>query len=129
MNLEGKVAIVTAALALGAAQLLLPKRVRRHRFVGYVWCGLLVGVAVSGLAVQLDPKGAVTLIHRISSYFSIATLALLPIVIHAGRTGQREAHRNALLGIFGLLLLAGGMSFIPGRAIGDLVIQAARQAP
>lgn len=121
------VGAASVALVLGAAQLVLPKGGKRHRLFGYVWCGLLALVAVSGLAVQLNPNGGVTLIHRISSYFSIATLVLLPIVIHAGRTGQRKAHRNALLGIFGLLLLAGGMSFIPGRAVGDLVIQAVRQ--
>jgi uncharacterized membrane protein len=114
------------ALALGAAQLWLPKRAPRHHLIGYLWCGLLAMVAVSGLGVQLDPKGGVTFIHRVSSYFSIATLVLLPIVIHAGRTGRRKAHRNALLGVFALLLLAGGMSFIPGRAVGDLVSQAWR---
>jgi uncharacterized membrane protein len=115
------------ALALGAAQLLLSKRAKRHRLMGYAWCSLLAFLAVSGLAVDLDPGGA-TVIHRISSLFSVATLALLPIVVHAGRTGQKRMHRNALLAVFSLLLLAGGLTFFPHRAIGGLFVGLSGQA-
>lgn len=109
------------ALIIGAAQMLLARRGLRHRLMGYLWCGLLAAIAVSGLAVHLEP-GGVTPIHRISSLFSVATLALLPIVIHAGRTGQRRSHRNAILAIYALLITAGALTFLPQRAIGSLFV-------
>lgn len=122
------VAVALAALGIGAAQFLLARKGRRHRLMGYLWCGLLACVAVSGLAVQLEP-GGVTVIHRISSLFSVATLALLPIVIHAGRTGQRRTHRNAILAIYALLFTAGALAFLPHRAMGSLFVILAGAAP
>lgn len=116
-----------AALGLGATQVLLAKRGRRHRWAGYLWCGLLAVVALSGLAVRLDP-GEVTPIHRISSLFSVATLALLPVVIQAGQTGQRRTHRNAILAIYALLITAGGLTFLPHRAIGGLFVTLAQHS-
>lgn len=115
------VALGLAALTLGAAQILLAKRVRRHRLMGYIWCVLLAVISVSGLAVHLEP-GQVTPIHRISSLFSVATLALLPIVIHADRTGQKRTHRNAIVAIYLLLITAGALTFFPHRAIGSLFV-------
>lgn len=115
------VALGLAALILGAAQILLAKRARRHRLMGYLWCGLLAVIAMSGLAVHLEP-GQVTPIHRISSLFSVATLALLPVVIHAGRMGQKRTHRNAVVAIYLLLITAGALTFLPHRAIGSLFV-------
>ena len=115
------VAAGLAVLALGAMQLTLKKGDRRHRMIGYAWCALMALMALSGLAVQLDPNGRVTLIHKLSSGFSVATLALLPLVIWAGRTGRRQLHRNTVLVLFFLMLQAGALTFIPHRALGLLV--------
>ena len=109
------------ALALGVAQLGLKKGDRRHRLIGYAWCALMAFIAVSGLAVQLEP-GHVTFIHMASSLFAAVDLILLPIVIWAARAGRPRLHRNAALGMFACLLNAGVLAFIPQRAIGALVI-------
>jgi uncharacterized membrane protein len=114
------VALALVTLALGVAQLALKKGDRRHRLVGYGWCALMAGVGVSGMAIQLEP-GHVTLIHRISSGFSVLNLVLIPIVVWAARTGRRRVHRIAALTMFATLINAGAMAFIPWRAIGSLV--------
>jgi uncharacterized membrane protein len=119
------IAAVLAAMPLGVVQLVAPKGTFNHRTLGYLWCALLVLAAMSSFAIQLDPEGGVTLIHAISSLFSVATLILIPLVIHFGRTGRAKAHRRALLGIFFFLLLAGILSFLPGRAFGDLIVSLA----
>lgn len=115
------VAAGLGVLVLGALQLALSKGDRRHRLIGYAWCALMAALAVSGLMVQLDPGGGVTLIHWASSGFSIATLALLPVAIWAGRSGRRMLHRNTVLALFFLMLLAGALTFIPHRALGLLM--------
>jgi uncharacterized membrane protein len=107
-------------LALGAAQLALPKGDARHRLVGYGWCAAMAFICVSGLMIQLEP-GHITIPHMASSVFAVANLMLLPVVIWSARTGRRRTHRIAVLWMFGLMLNAGAMAFIPQRAIGSLV--------
>ncbi len=108
-------------IALAVIQVVLPKGGSKHKILGHVWCAVMSVVAVSSFAIQLSPDGAVTLVHRISSLFSIATLVLIPLVVHYGRTRKRGAHRKALLGVLAFILLAGALSFAPGRTFGDLV--------
>ena len=114
------IAVALLVLGLGVLQLALPKGDRRHRLVGYAWCGLIAAVCLSGLLVQLEP-GHVTLIHWLSSGFAAADLLLLPVVIYAGRTGRRRLHRNAAMATFLIMLNAGALAYIPQRAIGSLV--------
>jgi uncharacterized membrane protein len=107
-------------LALGAAQLALPKGDARHRLIGYGWCAAMAYICVTGLMIQLEP-GHVTIPHMASSVFAVANLMLLPVVIWSARTGRRRTHRLAVLWMFGLMLNAGLLAFIPQRTIGSLV--------
>ena len=113
-------AVAMLALALGAAQLGLKKGDRRHRLIGYAWCGLMGFVSLSGLLIQLEP-GRLTFVHMASSAFSLINLILLPLVIFGARTGRPRLHRFAALGMFATLLNAGALAFIPFRAVGSLV--------
>ncbi len=113
-------AVAMAALTLGALQLGLKKGDRRHRLVGYAWCGLMAFISLSGLLIQLQP-GQVSFIHQASSVFSVINLILLPLVIIGARTGRPRLHRFAALGMFATLLNAGALAFIPFRAVGSLV--------
>ncbi len=114
------IAVALVALALGSLQLGLGKGDRRHRLMGYAWCALMGFIGVSGLLIQLEP-GHVTIVHRISSLFAAADLIFLPMVIYAARTGRRRLHRFAALAMFGCMLNAGALAFIPQRAVGSLV--------
>lgn len=112
---------VLLALALGVVQLVGRKGTLNHRKLGYLWCGLMVLAAVSSFLIDLKPDAPMTFIHKSSSAFSIGTLILLPLVVYFGRKGRATGHRRALLGIYFLLLLAGGLSFIHGRAFGEVM--------
>ena len=114
------VAVALLTLALGAMQLGLRKGDRRHRLIGYAWCGLMAFISLSGLLIQLEP-GHVTFVHMASSGFSVINLILLPLVIWGARTGRRRLHKIAALGMFACLLNAGALAFIPFRGVGSLV--------
>jgi uncharacterized membrane protein len=109
---------VLAALPIGVSQLLLPKGTIRHRAVGYVWCALMTVTALFSFAIHtINPHG-LSPIHL----FSVLTLVLVPVIIYRARKGQVSRHQRAVLGlIIGGLIIAGLFTFIPGRALGDLV--------
>jgi uncharacterized membrane protein len=113
-------ATVLAAVPLGLSQLVLPKGTLRHRTVGYVWIALMVTTALVSFAVHtINPKG-LSPIHL----FSVLTLVLAPMIVINARRGQVERHRRAVLGVMlGGLVIAGLFTFIPGRALGQLVFR------
>lgn len=111
-------ASVLLALPLGASQLLLPKGTIRHRAVGYVWCALMAFTALVSFAIHTINPGGLSAIHL----FSVLTLVLAPVIIYQARTGQVARHQRAVLGlIIGGLVIAGLFTFVPGRALGQLV--------
>jgi uncharacterized membrane protein len=111
---------VLVALPLGISQLLLPKGTLRHRTVGYVWVGLMTTTALISFAIHgINPKG-LSPIHL----FSVLTLVFAPLIVFFARRGQVERHRGAVLGLMlGGLVVAGLFTFIPGRALGQLVFR------
>lgn len=114
-------ATVLAALPLGISQLLLPKGTFRHRVVGYVWIVLMVTTAIVSFSVHTINRTGLGLspIHL----FSVLTLISAPGIVWAARTGRVEHHRRAVLGLMlGGLVIAGIFTFIPGRALGQLVL-------
>jgi uncharacterized membrane protein len=113
-------AVALMVLALGAAQLALPKGDKRHRLIGYAWCALMAFISVSGLMIRLQP-GRPSVIHIASSVFAVINLVLLPLVIWGARTGRRRLHRIAALCMFASMLNAGLMAFVPFRTVGLLV--------
>jgi uncharacterized membrane protein len=109
---------VFLALPLGLSQLVLPKGTLRHRVIGYLWCGLMLITALVSFAVhEINPAG-LSFIHL----FSVLTLVLVPIIILNARRGNVSAHQRAVLGLMlGGLVIAGAFTFVPGRALGELV--------
>ena len=109
---------VLAALPLGLSQLVLPKGTIRHRIVGYVWLALMVFTALVSFAIHAINKNGLSPIHL----FSVLTLVSAPVIAYAARRGRVESHRRAVLGLMGGgLVIAGIFTFIPGRALGQLV--------
>ncbi|MEO8927480.1 MAG: hypothetical protein ABI306_10005, partial [Caulobacteraceae bacterium] len=109
---------VMAALPLGVSQLVLPKGTLRHRTVGYVWCALMTFTALVSFAIHSINPGGLSPVHL----FAVLTLVSVPAIVHFARTGQAPRHRRAVLGlIIGGLVIAGLFTFVPGRALGQLV--------
>jgi uncharacterized membrane protein len=111
---------VLFALPLGVSQLVLPKGTFRHKTVGWIWVILMTITALVSFAIHgINPHG-LSWIH----IFSVLTLISTPQIIFYARTGRVEAHRGTVLGLMlGGLVVAGLFTFIPGRALGQLVFR------
>jgi len=111
---------VMLALPLGISQLVLPKGTFRHRTVGYIWIALMVFTALVSFAIHTINPGGLSPIHL----FSVLTLISAPLIVWRARRGQVAQHQRAVLGLMiGGLAIAGLFTFLPGRALGRLVMQ------
>lgn len=111
-------ATVLAALPLAASQIVLPKGTTRHRAVGYVWCALMIATALISFAVHESNPHGFSFIHL----FSALTLVFVPLLIWHARAGRIEHHRRTVLWLVaGGLVIAGLFTFVPGRALGELL--------
>lgn len=102
-----------AAFVLGLIQLAAPKGTLPHRTVGWIWVVLMAIVCISSFWIHdLRMIGIWSPIHLLS----IITLVALPFAVLHARHHRVEAHRGAMLKIFGgALLIAGFFTFWPGR--------------
>jgi uncharacterized membrane protein len=109
---------VLLALPIGVSQLVLPKGTLRHRILGYVWIGLMLFTATASFAVHsLNPHG-LSPIHA----FSVLTFISAPMIVYGARKGRIEQHRASVLGlIMGGLVIAGLLTFLPGRVLWELM--------
>jgi uncharacterized membrane protein len=79
----------------------------------------MVFTALVSFAIHTINPNGLSPIHL----FSVLTLAMAPFIALAARRGDVERHRRAVLGLLGGgLVLAGLFTFIPGRALGDLLL-------
>ncbi len=88
------------------------KGTRVHRIVGWIWAGLMLTTALTSfLIMELNP-GRLSYIHLLSGWTAFAT----PLGVWAARTHRVALHRRMMTGlVVGGLLIAGGLTFIPGR--------------
>ena len=107
-----------SALGLGIAVLSMTKGTARHRFLGRVWVGLMLAVAISSFWIQeLRAGQGFSPIHLLS----IWTLISLAVAIWAIRTGRRRVHRNFMIGTFIGVVAAGAFTMLPGRIVGTFL--------
>src|SRR3979411_2466273 len=101
------------AFVLGVVQLAAPKGTLPHRALGWIWVGLMAGVAASSFWIhQIRLVGPWSPIHLLS----IFTLAMLPLGVWRAPRHQVNAHRWTMIGIFtGALVIAGLFTLFPGR--------------
>lgn len=102
-----------AALFLGMTQLIFQKGGHRHKTIGYVWCALMVLVAVSSFGIHdIRLFGPFSPIHLLS----IVTLVALASAIFAARRGDIKSHRIAMRWLFFAALIGAGIfTLLPGR--------------
>ena len=111
-------ASVMLALPLGISQLVLPKGTIRHRTVGYIWIALMVFTALVSFAIHTVNPHGLSPIHL----FSVLTLVTAPMIAWSARTGQVKRHQRSVLSLMiGALFIAGLFTFVPGRALGELL--------
>lgn len=105
------------ALLVGSVILFRPKGRGLHKALGWTWVIAMGATAVSSLFITGLNGGFYSFVHLLSGW----TIIALPMAIHAIRNRKVEAHRQAMTGMFvGGLLVAGALTFIPGRVMFEM---------
>jgi len=105
-------ATVLAALVLATVQILGPKGRRLHRVLGWTLAVLLVTTAIFSLFIR-NPGGG---LFNPFQLFSAWTLVAIPLSVLAARAHKVRRHAAMMMGLYvGGLLLAGALTFLPGR--------------
>ena len=100
------------ALAIGIVIMARPKGVGLHKTLGWSWVIAMATTAVSSLFLRGLNGDGFSLIHLLSGWVIVA----LPVGVWAIRSRKVNMHRRMMTGLFvGGLLVAGGLTFIPGR--------------
>lgn len=100
------------ALAIGTVLMVRPKGVALHRVLGWTWVAAMAVTAVSSLFLASFTGGRFGPVHLLSGWTVIA----LPMAVAAIKRRDVKRHRRTMTGLFvGGLLLAGALTFIPGR--------------
>ena len=111
-------AAVVPAVAIGIAQMAMPKGMRIHRWMGWTWVLALVVVAVSSFWILELRKGTGwSIIHLLSAW----TLISLSCAIWYIRHGNVRAHRGFMVGTLLGLAGAGLGALAPGRFLAVLL--------
>jgi uncharacterized membrane protein len=105
-----------AAVPLGA-YVVLSRGGRWHKPAGRIWAALMIFVAGTSFWITGVNGARWSPIHLLS----VLTLVSVPYAVWRVRRGQVTHHRRAMLGIFGGLLVAGGLALSPSRSFGGLV--------
>ena len=109
----------TLAVAIGVAQLWLAKGTSRHRLLGYVWAGLIVFVAFTGLFIfETDVAPPFT---YLSKPLSVLVLVMLWWGIRLARAGKVKEHRQTMIQLFWLTMLIGLLTIQPGRIVHQML--------
>jgi uncharacterized membrane protein len=109
-----QVHIIAALTALGVGTVILfrKKGTGFHKTLGWTWVIAMGTTAVSSLFITGLNGNFYSFIHLLSGW----TIIGLPMAIWAIRNRKVETHKRAMTGMFvGGLLIAGGLTFLPGR--------------
>lgn len=107
-----------AALALGAALMLVRKGRRFHRVGGWIWVVLVALVAGSSLFITTLHPGRYSVLHLLTGW----TLIILPLAVFWARRHEVARHRRIMTGLFyGGFAINIFIAFIPGRTMWMLV--------
>jgi uncharacterized membrane protein len=106
------------ALALGAAVLFRRKGGRAHRLAGRLWAALMLGAAISGMAID---------IHRFTPAHGAALFVfwMIPSVIMKVRRGDLRGHRRGVAYLLIALVVVSGLSVLPGHLLHGVFFQPA----
>ena len=106
-----------AAFAIGLVILLQPKGSPLHKTLGWAWVVAMGATAISSFFITGLNGNSLSFIHLISGW----TVVALPLGIYAIRNKQVLMHRRAMTSLFvGGLVIAGALTFIPGRLMYQL---------
>ncbi|MER9407746.1 DUF2306 domain-containing protein [Mesorhizobium caraganae] len=108
-----------AALAMGGAQLALPKGTTRHRVMGYAWAALMLVIAISSFWIQkIRLIGPFSPIHILS----IIVLITVPLAVWHAHRHHVVKHRRVMISLYVFALIGAGVfTLLPGRIMHAVV--------
>ena len=108
-----------AALAMGGAQLALPKGTTRHRVMGYAWAALMLVIAASSFWIQqIRLIGPFSSIHILS----IIVLITVPLAVWHAHMHRVAKHRRVMISLYVFALIGAGVfTLLPGRIMHAVV--------
>ena len=108
-----------AALAIGGAQLALPKGTMRHRVLGYAWVALMLVIAISSFWIQqIRLVGPFSPIHLLS----ILVLITVPLAVWHAHNHRVAKHRKVMISLYVFALIGAGVfTLLPGRIMHAVV--------
>ena len=108
-----------AALAVGGAQLALPKGTVRHRVLGYAWVALMLVIAISSFWIQqIRLVGPFSPIHLLS----ILVLITVPLAVWHAHNHRVAKHRKVMISLYVFALIGAGVfTLLPGRIMHAVV--------
>ena len=109
------------ALSLGAVVLFSPKGNATHKMMGRVWVVAMVTTAVSSFFMEsfAPMLGQFGPIHLLAVW----TLMNMPRAILMARKGNIDGHLQVMKATYWGLVIAGVMTFIPGRVMFSMFFQ------
>ncbi len=111
------IAAATAAFLIGVAILLQPKGSKLHKTLGWAWIVAMGATAISSFFITGLNGNNLSIIHMISGW----TVVALPMGLFAIRNKRVLIHRRVMTSLFvGGLVIAGALTFIPGRLMYQL---------
>lgn len=118
LHLASMILVMTLTIPM----LLLPKGTARHRLLGRVWAGLMLGNALLTLCFNAGSRrvggvfvGDISPIHAISLFVAI----MVPAAVLRARRHDVRGHEAAIRGlVIGSLLVAGLFTLPFGRTLG-----------
>lgn len=104
------IAAAVVALAVGLLVLSRRKGAFGHRILGRVWVVLMLGTAITGMAIEpfrfTPAHGAALLMF-----------GMLPLAIRKVRRGDLRGHRRAMAQLLIALAIVGLLAFLPGQLL------------
>ena len=108
------------AIILGGIQLSMKKGGAIHKFLGRIWVGLMLIVAISSLFIhEIKLWGAYSLIHLLS----LLTIFILGVGVYYARVAKIKRHKQVMIATyFFALILTGFFTLYPGRIMHQILI-------
>ena len=108
------------AIILGGIQLSMKKGGAIHKFLGRIWVGIMMFVAISSFFIhEIKLWGDYSPIHLLSLW----TIFILGVGIYYARVGNIKRHNQVMIATyFFALILTGFFTLMPGRVMHQILI-------
>ncbi len=106
---------VIPSIPLGGYILWRKKGDHLHKFLGKIWASMMMITAIASFWVGSPGTGVAGTGFSFIHIFAVVTVISIPFAIYRIRRGDVEGHYKAMQGVYFGLLVAGLLSFLPGR--------------